>query len=411
MSQAHDGTQSLISLADALQPAYLTNPYVLYQQLRALDPVYWDERSNSWVLTRYADVAASLRDARFSATGFMSDPSWIPDGMRDTLGPSMRALSRQMLFLDPPDHTRLRGLVAKAFTPRMVEALRPTIQRVAHELLDRVEANGYMEVIQDFAFPLPAIVIATMLGVPLEDREQFNRWSKFFGRLLDGGDFTLESAFQALSEVSDFLEYFRTLIRQRSTAPKDDLMQAMINAREQGDALNEDELLGNCILLLAAGHGTTTHLIGNGTLALLRNPAQRQQLQEQPGLISSAVAELLRYDGPVQLTSRHAKEDLEIGGKHIGAGQEVVMCVGAANHDPAQFSEPDQLNLSRQENKHLAFGLGIHFCLGAPLARVEGEIAFSTLVSRFPHLHPAIEEVEWQRSLVFRGLKSLPAVF
>ena len=406
MSQTHDGT---LSIADILQ--HLDNPYALYHKLRALDPVYWDERANSWVLTRYADVAAALRDPRYTVKGFMSDTNWIPDDMRPVLEPPLRAVSRQMLFQDPPDHTRLRGLVAKAFTPRMIDSLRPVIQRVTNELLNQAEAKGRMEVIQDFAFPLPAIIIATMLGVPPEDREQFSRWSSFFGRLLDGGDFSLEGIYEAVSEVSDFLDYFRSIIRARRTAPKDDLMQAMINAEEQGDALSEEELLGNCILLLAAGHGTTTHLIGNGTLALLRNPDQLRLLQEQPTLISSAVAELLRYDSPVQLTSRRAKETLQIGDKQVSAGQEVIMVLGAANHDPAQFADPDRLVLARPENRHLSFGLGIHFCLGAPLARVEGEIAFSTLFKRFQHLRLETGTPDWMPSLVFRGLQQLPVTF
>ena len=406
MAQAHDGT---LSVADIIQ--HLDNPYPLYHRLRALDGVYWDERANSWVLTRYADVAAALRDPRLSVTGFMSDTGWIPDEMRPTLEPPLRAVSRQMLFQDPPDHTRLRGLVAKAFTPRMIKSLRPVIEQVANELLDQVEAQGQMEVIQDFAFPLPAIIIATMLGVPPEDREQFNRWSSYFGRLLDGGDFSLEGVFEAVSEVSDFMDYFRGIIRARRTVPRDDLVQAMMNAQEQGDTLSEEELLGNCILLLAAGHGTTTHLIGNGTLALLRNAEQLELLREQPALISSAVAELLRYDGPVQLTSRHAREAMRIGGKQVSAGQEVIMLLGAANHDPAQFADPDRLVFARPENRHLAFGLGVHFCLGAPLARLEGEIAFSTLLRRFPHPRLETDAVEWMRSLVFRGLQRLPVSF
>src|SRR5438270_142149 len=299
MSQTNQTTPSL---ADALSPANIANPYPLYRQMREIDPVYWDERVNSWVLTTYAHNVSALRDTRFSAAGFMAETAWIPEELRATLEPPIRALTRQMLFLDPPDHTRLRGLVAKPFTPPMIEALRPTIQQIA------------------------------------------------------------------------------------------------------------DELLGNCVLILAAGHGTTIYLIGNGTLALLRNPDQLAQLQAHPTLISSAVPELLRYDGPVQLTSRRAKEDLYIGDKAISAGQEVIMLLGAANHDPAQFSAPDQLNLTRPENRHLAFGLGIHFCLGAPLARVEGEIAFSTLVRRFPALHLETEDVAWQPSVVFRGPKQLPIV-
>ena len=403
MSQTHDDT---LSVADIFQ--HLDNPYPLYHQLRALDSVYWDERANSWVLTRYADAAAALRDHRFTVMGFMSDTSWIPDDMRPTLEPPLRAVSRQMLFQDPPDHTRLRGLVAKAFTPRMIESLRPVIQQVANELLAQAEAKGQMEVIQDFAVPLPAIIIATMLGVPPGDREQFNHWSSYFGRLLDGGDFSLEGVLEAVSEVSDFLDYFRAIIHVRRTAPKDDLLQAMINAEEQGEALSEEELLGNCILLLAAGHGTTTHLIGNGTLALLRNPDQLQLLKEQPALVSSAVAELLRYDSPVQLTSRRAKEAMQIGGKQVSRGQEVIMMLGAANHDPVQFADPDHLLLARPENRHLSFGLGVHFCLGAQLARVEGEIAFSTLFKRFPHLRLEMDAVKWQSSMVFRGLRQLP---
>lgn len=403
MFQAQSDTPSVADIVE-----HLENPYALYHQMRELDPVCWDERANSWVLTRYADVAVALRDSRYTVRGFMSDTSWIPEEMRPRLEPPLRAVSRQMLFQDPPDHTRLRGLVAKAFTPRMIDSLRPVIQQIANDLLDQAEAKGQMEVIQDFAFPLPAIIIATMLGVPPEDREQFNRWSSYFGRLLDGGDFTLEGIFEAVSEVSDFLDYFRAIIRTRRTSSKDDLLQAMINAEEQGDTLSEEELLGNCILILAAGHGTTTHLIGNGTLALLRHPDQLQLLQEQPALLPGAVAELLRYDSPVQMTSRRTKEALQIGGKQVNAGQEVIMLLGAANHDPEQFADPDRLMLPRTENRHLSFGLGVHFCLGAPLARVEGEIAFGTLFNRFPHLRLATDTVEWQPSIVFRGLTQLP---
>ncbi|HZS76348.1 MAG TPA: cytochrome P450 [Ktedonobacteraceae bacterium] len=400
-----------LSLADGLQPQNLANPYPLYEQLRESGPVYWDERVGGWTVTGYAEVAALLRDGRLSASRFMIDTSWIPEGAREYLEPTARALSRQMLFRDPPDHTRLRMLVAKAFTPRMVEQLRPTITQIANELLDKAEGSGQMELMREFAYPLPAIVIATMLGVPPEDRDQFNRWSQHFGSLLDGGDYTMEGLFEAMVGVTEFIAYFRDMIHKRRTTPKDDLMQALIDAEERGDALNEDELLGNCVLLLAAGHGTTMHLIGNGTLALLRNPEQRNLLQkhlDDPAFLSLAVAELLRYESPVQMTSRNARESLEIGGKQVQAGQEVILCLGAANRDPAQFHDPDRLNLGRPENKHLAFGLGIHFCLGAPLARLEGEIAFSTLFRRFPHLRLATEEVEWLQSLVFRGLKELP---
>ena len=400
-----------LSLADAIQPEYVANPYELYRRLREADPVYRDERASAWVLTRYGDVAAALRDARFSAAGFMEDISWIPDEMRPVLEPPIRALTRQMLFMDPPDHTRLRGLVARAFTPRVIEGLRPAIKQISGELLDKAGEKGQLELMRDFAFPLPAIVIATMLGVPPEDRDQLNAWSASFGALLDGSRLSMEDAFLALHGVSEFIAYFRRIIRERRSAPGDDLLQAMINAEEQGDALSEEELLGNCVLLVAAGHGTTMHLIGNGTLALLRNPRQLQRLREEPTLMPSAVAELLRYDSPVQMTSRRAREDMRIGDKSISEGQEVIMCTGAANHDPAQFSDPDRLRLDRPENRHLSFGLGIHFCLGAPLARLEAEIAFSTLLHRFPNLRLAIEDVERGGGMVFRGLNRLPLLF
>jgi cytochrome P450 len=400
-----------LSLTFALRPEYLATPYPLYARLRTADPVHWDEATGGWVFTRHADVMTILRDARFSAARMDIDTSWIPEEMLASLEPPIRALVRQMLFLDPPDHTRLRGLVNKAFTPRVVEAMRPRIQQITDELLDAVSANAGMDIIRDLAYPLPAIVIAELLGVPPEDREQFTIWTGQFGALLDGSNLTLEDVFQALYGVAEFMDYFRGIIRQRRTVPKDDLMQAMMRAEEHGDVLSEEELLGNCVLLLAAGHGTTTHLIGNGTLALLSHPEQLQQLRDAPSLISTAVVELLRFDGPVQLTSRKAKEDVIFEGRHIHAGQDVMLSLGAANRDPAQFPEPDRLDLNRLENRHMSFGHGIHFCLGAPLARVEAEIAFNTLLRRFPGLRLETGELEWGPSIVFRGLRRLEVKF
>jgi cytochrome P450 len=400
-----------LSLMDVLQPEYTANPYLLYRRLREHDPIYWDEAAQSWVLTRHSDVVAILRDSRLSAERFMLDTSWLPEDMKETLGPPIHALTRQMLFRDPPDHTRLRGLVSKAFTPRVLEAMRPRIQGIVDELLDAVQGDGGMEVVQAFAFPLPAIVIAQMLGVPSEDREQFVQWTHDFGSLLSGVNLELQDVIRALYGVSEFMDYFRDIIRQRRTAPKDDLMQAMIAAEEQGDRLSEEELLGNCVLLLAAGHGTTTHLISNGLLALLHNPDQMRALKDDPGLIASAVQELLRYDSPVQATSRLAKEDMTIGDKRVQAGQDVLMCLGAANHDPAVFVSPDRLDLRRQENRHVAFGHGIHYCLGAPLARIEGEIAFNTLLRRLPNPRLTTEAPERMPNLVFRGLQSLRIEF
>lgn len=390
----------------------IDNPYPIYHQLRNTDPVQWQDDMNCWAVTTYTDVLSTLRDSRMSAARLTIDSSWFPEEMRTTLDPVIYALTRQMLFLDPPDHTRLRGLVAKAFTPRVIDKLRSRIQTIVDQLLDAVQPQGHMDIVADFSYPLPAIVIAEMLGVPPEDRDQFIQWTASFGSLLGGLSLSFEEVIQALYGVGEFIDYFRKIIKQRRTEPRDDLLQAMITAEEQGDRLSEDELLGNCVLILAAGHGTTTHLIGNGMLALLRNPDQLQILRDDPSIISQAVLELLRYNSPVQLTSRAASVAMQIRDKEIQAGQEVILSLGAANYDPAQFADPDRLNLLRSENRHMAFGQGIHFCLGAPLARIEAEIAFSTLVRRLrdPQLVEGTE-LEWSPSLVFHGLRSLPITF
>lgn len=402
-----------LSLRQAVEENYLENPYPLYRQLREADPVFWDEEQGGcWVLTSHADVMIGLRDQRFSAQRMDIGTDWIPADLKARLEPPITALTRQILFLDPPDHTRLRGLVAKAFTPRMVEKLRPRIQQLVDELLAPAREKGQMEVISEFAYPLPAIVIAEMLGVPPEDRERFTQWTRDFGTLLDGdgGHMDFEQVVQSLLGVNEFMEYFRELIQQQRQAPRDNLLQAMQEAEEQGDVLSEEEMLGNCVLLLAAGHGTTTHLIGNGLLALLRNPEQMETLRAEPALLPAAVAELLRYDSPVQLTSRVATANLRVRDKEISAGQEVLFCLGAANHDPVQFAQPDTLDLRRQENRHLAFGQGIHFCLGAPLARVEAEIAFGTFLRTFANVRLATDAIEHFPSQVFRGLASLPVM-
>jgi cytochrome P450 len=401
-----------LSLNAVYQPEYVANPYVLYRRLRETDPVLWDEEMSCWVLTSYSEVVASLRDTRLSAQRFVTDSDWMPPEMVEALGAPMRALTRQMLFLDPPDHTRLRGLVSKAFTPRVIEGLRSHIQQIVDDLLDKALPQGRIKLIEEFAYPLPAIVIAEMLGVPPEDRELFFKWTNDFGTILEGGELTQEEMVRAFMGVSEFIDYFKQIIERRRTQPKDDLIQAMITAEEGGSMLSEEELLGNCILLLAAGHGTTTHLLGNGMLALLRHPEQYQLLKEKPEILSLAVMELLRYNGPVQATSRKATEDLTIRDKKIEAGQGVLMSLGGASHDPAQFANPDELDIQRVENRHLAFGHGIHYCLGAPLARLEAEIAFGTLLRRLPN--PRIEneaDVEFFPSMVFRGLMELPIVF
>ncbi len=402
-----------LSTVNLLRPDILADPYPFYHRLQAADPVHWDEEMGYWVLTRYADVVAVLRNPRFSsARAGQSEADWLPPELRATLGPVARAIMRQMLFLDPPDHTRLRGLVNRAFTPRVVEAMRGRIQDIIDELLDGILASGQgqLELIEDFAYPLPAIVIAEVLGVPPEDRDRFLIWSADFGLLID--DIKSEdAAMRAMHGVAEFIAYFHRVIEERRSRPRDDVLGALIDAEERGDRLSDDELMGNCILLLAAGHGTTTHLLGNGLLALLRHPEQLALLRDKPEIAPSAVAELLRYDGPVQTTGRLATADVEIGGKQIKAGQAVTLRLGAANRDPAQFPEPDRLDLTRPDNRHLAFGYGIHFCVGAPLARLEAELAFSALLRRLPGLRLDAAELTWDRSVVFRGLTRLPLSF
>lgn len=402
---------SPLSLKQVLEPAYVSNPYRLYHQLRAHDPVFWDAGMGAWVLTRYDDVQAVLRDARFSKERFPTDASQFPEAIREQGAAILRTLSRQMLFLDAPDHTRLRKLVSQAFTPRRVALMRDSIQALVNRLLDAVQGKGEMEIIADVAFPLPSIVIAEMLGVPPEDREQFAEWTAAFGALLDGAANTPADRALAHRGIAEFLGYFRRLIAERRAHPYDDLMQALLDAKEHGDALSEEELLANGFLLLAAGHGTTIHAISNGLLALLQHPDQLHQLRSDPALVPAAVEELLRYDGPVQTTRHFALENVEIGGKLIQTGQAIIASLGAANHDPKHFAEPDQLDVRRPAFRHLAFGHGSHFCLGAPLARLEIEIAFASLLERLPTLRLGTMEPEWWPSIIFRSLKELPVYF
>jgi hypothetical protein len=318
-------------------------------------------------------------------------------------------LGRQMLFSDPPDHTRLRSLAARAFTPRVVQRMRERIEQIALELLDAKRGAPVVDLVHDYAVWLPLLVIAEMLGVPTKDRARFKVWSDDLALFIGGSTRPLPVVLaRAARGVFHLQRYFRALIRaRRRAAPQDDLLGALLAVEEQGDMLTEDELLANAILLLAAGHETTTNLIGNGMYALLRHPDQLELLRREPGLTGSAVAELLRYDSPVQWTGRVALEELEIGGVCVPAGQAIAIGLGAANRDPAQFPDPDRLDLRRPDNSHLAFSHGIHYCLGAALARLEGEIAIGCLLARCPELRLVDEMHQWQENFTLRGMKSL----
>src|SRR6266478_5169954 len=384
---------------------FIADPYPTYHRLRTEDPVH-HSALGFWVLTRYEDVVTALRDPRLAKEA-------IASFVAARFGAPVPAIGLSMLDRDPPDHTRLRGLVNKAFTPRVVEGLRPHIQKIVDGLLARVEGAGTMDLIEEFAYPLPVTVICQMLGVPVEDRERFKQWGLDIARGLDAILLPPDSdvARRSVAARRALSDYFRALIAERRAAPRGDMLSALIAAEEAGDKLSEDELLATCILLLIAGHETTVNLIGNGTLALLRHPGELRRLRETPGLIASAVEELLRYDGPVQRTARIPSTDVTIGGRTIGKGEMVMPFIGAADRDPAQFADPDRLDLARTDNRHIAFGWGIHFCLGAPLARVEGQIAIDTLVRRFPKLELVTNEPEYRQSLTLRGLKTLPVRF
>jgi cytochrome P450 len=302
----------------------------------------------------------------------------------------------------------MRTLVNKAFTPRVVENMRQHIQEITDGLLDAVDGRPQFDIMKDVAIPLPIIVIAEMLGVPVADREQFKAWSTDIAGVLGSGMGPQEVMGRARVASEELSAYFAGIIEERRKEPKDDLVSGLIAARDQGDKLSEDELLATCVLLLVAGNETTTNLIGNGMLALLRNEGERRTLQADPSLIATAVEELLRNDGPVQATSRVVLEDMEFRGKQLKAGQVLITFLGAANHDPAVFHEPGILDVRREDNRHIGFGLGIHYCVGAPLARVEAQTAIGTLLRRFPDLEATSDKAEWGNSFILHGLRTLP---
>lgn len=386
----------------------IENPYPVYRRLQTESPVYLDPFSGELLITRYADVVAALKHPALSSRRVAEEGLPIPAHVEWLMRPITRMLSRQMLFSDPPDHTRLRSLANRAFTPRVVEGMRTRIQRIADELLDAVAGSAEIDLIEAYAAWLPVIVIAEMLGVRLRNRERIKLWSDDLALFIGGSTQPRWKVLLRGARGVFFLRhYFRKLVHRRRGEPGDDLLGALIRATEEGDALTDEELLANSVLLLAAGHETTTNLIGNGIYTLLRHPDQWDLLRRQPELIESAVEELLRFETPVQWTGRIAIEELEIGGQRIPAGQSVAMGVGAANRDPVYFTDPDRLDIRRAEARHVGFGQGIHFCLGAALARLEGQIAINTVLRRFPDLRLQEPEPQWLGNFTLRGLKSL----
>jgi cytochrome P450 len=391
-----------ITMHDLLSQETKSNPHTFYTQLRSTESLFYVEGLNAWVLTTYEDAMWLLKDSRFT-----KDMRKIAH-LEEEQNPAYEMIAshmRNMLMTDPPDHTRLRTLVSKAFTPRMIEQLRPRIQQITDELLDAVQEQGEMDLIPDFAYPLPITVISEMLGIPATDRQRFRTWTQAIVNMQE------EARVTALQE---FLHYIKTLLDEKRVHPGNDLTSSLVQVEENGDQLRENELVSMLFLLIVAGHETTVNLLGNGTLALLQHPDQLQQLQHDPTLFPTAVEELLRYTAPVSLSDeRWASEDIVLHGKLIRKGQMVIAALISANADPQQFPAGETLDITRRENQHLAFGKGIHYCLGAPLARLEGQIAFSTLFQRLPNLRLAIEPAQlvWNANPMLRGLKSLPVTF
>jgi cytochrome P450 len=405
MTTSPAATPSLIRLLD---PDVLADPYPLHRQLREQAPVHWDPYLHSWVVTRYADVVEVL--TRYNAARTPTPEKLEGLGMGQ-LAPIASVMVRQMLFLDPPDHSRVRGLAHAAFTPRRIEHLRAHIQEITDRLIDQHAQTGEMDIMSDLANPLPAIVTAEMLGVPTDDHNLLKVWSEAFAEMLGNFQHNPGRVPHVLASVADMTEYFRAAVRREKDHPTDGLVNALATAEVDGDRLSEDDVVANIIVTMVGGQETTTNLIGNGVLTLLRHPDELKRLRDDPALMPSAVEELLRYESPSQHTARLAPADVELGGHAIKQGQAVIAVMAAANRDPERFPDPDRLDLSRPDNRHVAFGWAGHFCFGAPLARMEGAIALETVLRRLPELALTSEPVTWRPNLGLRGLTALPVTF
>jgi cytochrome P450 len=399
---------------DPWSPEFVANPYPAYSELRAKAPVLYDEATDHWLVTRYDDVSRLLRDRRFGRT-YLHTATHAEMGRPDDppeLEPFWRLIRSGILDMEPPDHTRVRRLVSKAFTPRMVEGLRPRVQALVDGLVDRVVGGGEFDLVREVAEPLPVAVIAEMLGVPEADRHLLRPWSAEICLMYELNP-SQEYGRRAVRASQEFSEYLRGLARERRRRPGDDLISALAQVLDDGERLGEDELVGTCVLLLNAGHEATVNVTANGWWALFRNPAELARLRDgdgdgdgSDGLVPAAVEELMRYDTPLQMFERWVLEDVEVRGVRIPKGAELGLVFGSANHDPAVFDRPDELDVGRDPNPHLSFGAGIHFCLGAPLARLELETSFRALLQRLPRMELAAEP-EWKPGYVIRGLREL----
>lgn len=399
-----------ISIFSLMDPQILANPYPFFDELRESGLVHWDAFFKGWICGSYKEVVSALRDPRLGAHRVTSDEEMIALGLAE-MAPLYFPLTNQLLFIDPPKHTRLRSLTTKAFTPRRVEQMKDYLQNLVDQLLAEVYEQGQMDIIRQIAYPLPVTVIAELLGVPSKDREQLKKWSDDYAAMLGSFQYIPDNPEEVLQSLNEMTEYFLSIIQEYRKHPKDNLLSDLILAQEQGNSLDNDELIANCILLLAAGHETTTNLIGNAILTLFQHPDQLALLRQNPSLIESAIEEILRFESPAQYTVRKANEDLELGGTTIKKGQAIILLLSAANRDPARFENAAHFDIQRKDNKHLAFGYAAHFCVGAPLARLEGQIAVMTMLERLPNLRLASTEVVWRENKNLRGLDTLPVFF
>ncbi len=397
---------------DPRDPAVIEDPFPVLRRLQAENPVHWSEILKSWVLTRYDDVRAALADPRLSAdrlTSFLRHQAGDRP-LAEALAELGRSLGLWAVFTDPPLHTRLRGLLTDAFTPRAVDTLRPTVRALVDALIDGVAAAGRLDLVRDIAAPLPVAVIGDLLGVPRVDGPALKQWSDDLATFVGSAVATSDKYERAAASLREMNAYFRALAAERRARPRQDVLSALVAAAGQG-RLADDELVASCTLLLFAGHETTTNLIGNGVLALLRHPDQCERWRRDPTLTATAVEELLRFEGPGQALVRVALDDLAIGGRRIRRGDRLFVMINAANRDPRRFVDPDRLDLGREPNPHLTFGHGRHFCVGAPLARLEAQVALPRLLERLPGLALAAPRLEWIDSLIFRGVRALPLTF
>jgi cytochrome P450 len=392
-------------------PDLIDDPYPTYKRLREEAPVFWSDTFNGWVLTRYDDVVTTFLDPARFRNGGRFEPVFnaLPADLHDEFAAMRHHYRHGVISADPPDHTRLRVLLHKAFTPRAVDAMRGVAQRIVDARLDAFAPAGEMDVLSDLANPLPVAVIAQMMGVPSADGGRLKAWSDDMMRFQSGGRATPDVMRISKRALFEFRDYLKTLFAQRRAEPRDDLITALVMAEEQGDRLSEDELLATCVTLLVAGHETTTNLITNGLLALLNHPDQLAALRNDPDMMTPAIEECLRYDTSLQRNRRIVGEDFEFAGQPMRKGQFIMQVIGAANRDPEVFAEPDRFDIARSPNPHIAFGRGIHFCLGAPLARIEAPIAIGALLQRFPNLQLATDQPEWRREQgALRSLRALP---